>query len=265
MAGPLAENATPEEKTAHDKLLKRLQRLTTPAEVAKALREQDKLISSGQFKKPLGANATPEQIAAWRAENGIPESADKYDLGLKTEELTPMSVKFVDLMKAKAHAANASPEAVKAIASAIPEFEAAAAAEVETKNNAAKAETIETLRAEWGPDYKSNMDGIMSWVNAQDSSAAEALINARVDGVQILNIPAVTRMLAGYARELGYVGATVVPTGGDLGKSIEDEIAAIEKSMFNADNTKNPAYWNSDKAITRYSQLLEARERRNSK
>lgn len=259
MAGTLADDASDEDKADHAKLLARLKRFNTPADAAKALRQQDKLISSGQLKKPLAANAKPEDIAAWRKENGIPETADKYDLGLKTEELVPMSAKFVSLMTAKAHAANAHPDVVKAIASAIPEFEASMAAEVEALNSTAKSESIETLRGEWGPDYKSNIDGIDSLLNNQDSAAKDAILNARIDGVQLLNIPAVVRMLASHARELGYVGGTVVPSGGDLGASIETELAELKAQMGTPDWEKNT------KGQARFIKLTEAKLRMDSK
>jgi hypothetical protein len=236
-----------------------LKRFNSPAEAAKKIREQEKYIASGAHKKPLAKNATPEQIAAWRAENGIPESPDKYDLGVKPDALTPLGSKFLGLLASKAHAANATPEAVKAIASAIPEFEAAAAAEVEQTNATAKAEAIEELRAEWGPDYKSNMDGMLSMLNSFDSRASEALINARVDGVQILNIPAVARALAAHARELGYVGATVVQSGGDLGATISEEIDNLKKQMGTPEWEKNT------KGQKRYMELVESQNRMNAR
>ncbi len=259
MAGELAADASDDDKVEHEKRLATLKRFNSPADAAKKIREQEKYIASGAHKKPLAKNATPEQVAAWRTENGIPDAPDKYDHGLKTEDLAPMSVKFLDLMTAKAHAANASPEAVKAIASALPEFQAAAAAEVEAMNATAKAEAIETLRAEWGPDYKPNMDGISSFLNSQDSAAKEALLNARVDGVQLLNIPAFTRMLAGHVRELGFVGATVVPSGGDLGATIGDEIDNLKKQMGTPEWEKNT------KGQARYMQLVESQNRMNSR
>lgn len=255
MAGTLAETASEEDKAEHGKLLKRLQRFNTPADAAKALREQDKLISSGQLKRALPKDAKPEQVAEWRKENGIPEAADKYEHGLKLDELAPLSAKAVEMMTARAHAANASPEVVKAMVSAIPEIQALAAEQVESANAAAKAETIEELRSEWGPDYKSNMDGINSFLNNQDSAAKEAIINARIDGVQLLNIPAVTRMLGGLSRELGFVGATVVPSGGDLGRGIEDEIADLKKQMGTPEWEKNT------KGQARFVQLTEAKMR----
>jgi hypothetical protein len=255
MAGELAADASDEDKVEHEKRLATLKRFNSPTEAAKKIREQEKYIASGAHKKPLAKNATPEQIAAWRTENGIPDAPDKYDLGLKTEDLAPMSTKFIALMTAKAHAAHASPETVKAIASAIPEFEAAAAAEVEAANTTAKAETIELLRGEWGPDYKANMDGINSFLNSQDSAAKDAILNARIDGVQLLNIPAVTRMLAAHARELGYVGATVVPSGGDLGATIAEEIDNLKKQMGTPEWEKNA------KGQARYMQLVESQKR----
>jgi hypothetical protein len=258
MAGPLAADASEEEKTEHAKRLETLKRFNTPADAARKIREQEKFIHAGQHKKPLAKNATPEQIAAWRTENGIPDAPDKYDHGLKLDELAPMSAKFITVMTAKAHAANASSEAVKAIASAIPEFEQAMAAEVEARNSTAKSEGIETLRAEWGAEYKPNVDGVMSWINSLDSAVSEALINSRdADGVQLLNNPNVMRAFARHSRELGYVGATVVPSGGDLSKGIDDELDSLKKEM----GKDIEAWRKNSKGQARYMELMESKQR----
>lgn len=45
-----------------------------------------------------------------------------------------------------------------------------------------------------------------------------------------------------------------------VGPSVGDQIAAVESTMFNADGTKNAAYWNSGEATQRYSELLAARD-----
>src|SRR5437899_6272156 len=62
------------------KLLARLQRYGSVKDVANALVAAQNRISSGELKSALKANATPEEAAAWRLENGIPETPDKYDL-----------------------------------------------------------------------------------------------------------------------------------------------------------------------------------------
>jgi hypothetical protein len=263
MAGALPDGATPEQVAEHEKLVKRLQRLNTPADVAKAMREQDKLISSGALKKALPKNATPEQVADWRKSNGIPEAPEKYDLGIAPNvALTDLDTEMLSDWAKKAHAANAAPDVVKAGAAAYLEMRDRVSQQIEERNKAAKDETTEALRTEWGVDYRSNVDGVNSLLRASDSKAVADLLAATTeDGVQLLNNPDVMRWLAGHARVLGYVGATVVPAGGDLGKSIDDEIAAIEAGMFDSNGAKSAAYWNNQKAQARYSELLTARER----
>ena len=264
MAGVLPDDATEDQKADHSKLLRRLQRFNTPADAAKALREQDKLISSGQLKRALPKDANPAQIAEWRKENGIPESADKYDLGVPSDiELSEFDNKMLSGFAARAHAANMTPEQAKAATAAFFETREAIAKSVQEADAKALAETTEALRAEWGADFRSNFDGINSWLVNQDAQAVAALKEARLpNGVSLLNSVDVRRMLAAHARELGYVGATVVPDGGDLGNSIDDEIASIEKSMFNDDGTKSKSYWGNEKAQARYVELLETKKRR---
>lgn len=265
MAGTLAENASDDEKAEHGKLMARLKRFNSPADAAKALREQDKLISSGQLKRALPKNATPEQITEWRKENGIPESADKYDLGVPADAgLNDLDQQMLKDWATEAHAANASPEMVKAGTRAYLNMRTKVAQQMEAANAEAKKKVEDELRAEWGQDYRTNVDGVSSLLANANSEAVRDLLMARTpDGVQLFNNAEVMRFLAGHARELGYVGATVVPAGGDIGKGIDDEIKTIEDSMFNKDGTRNQAYWGSEKQQKRYSDLLEARKRRN--
>jgi hypothetical protein len=264
MAGDLPETATADEKAEHAKLLTRLKRLNSPGDVAKAIREQDKLISSGTLKRALPKDAKPEDVAKWREENGIPAAPDKYDLGVpKDIELNELDNKMLAGFATRAHASNMTPDQVKAVTASFFETRLAVAEQMQAANETAKEATSEQLREEWGPDYKSNVDGVTSWLKSQESAVFDAFVNARTaDGVQLLNHPEVMRALAKHSRELGYVGATVVPAGGDLGKTIDDEIASIEKTMFDEHGQKSKAYWNSDKAQARYSELLEAKARR---
>lgn len=263
MAGILPETASQEEKNEHEKLLTRLKRFNTPADAAKALREHDKLLSSGQLKKGLPKNATEAQIAEWRKDNGVPETPDKYDLGLpKDADLNDNDVNMLAEWAAQAHAANATPEMVKAGAGAYLKMRQAVVAQMQEANSAAKKATEDELRAEWGQDYRTNVDGLGSLLTHMGSEAMAALVGARTeDGVQLLNNPAVSRALAGHARTLGFVGATVVPAGGDIGKGIDDELASLPKAYLE-NGEKNPAYWGSDRVQARKAELLEAKGRR---
>jgi len=262
MAGTLAETATPEEKAEHDKLVATLKRFNTPADAAKKMREQEKFISSGQIKRPLAKNATADQIKAWRTENGIPEDPSKYELGVAPEVLDDNTKPVVEAFVKDLHGANASPEVVKASVAALIK-QRDAVREAMTQHDAeTKTKSEDELRAEWGNDYRTNIAGIESLLGQADSEVKETILTARgADGVSIANNPKVLKWLAGHARELGYVGATVVPSGGDLGKGVDDEIKAIEDSMFNKDGTKSSAYWASEKQQSRYSALLESKNR----
>ena len=66
----------------YDKKLKKLGRYASPQAALDALFNAQARISSGELKAPLKEDATPEEKAAWRAENNIPETPDKYELKL---------------------------------------------------------------------------------------------------------------------------------------------------------------------------------------
>lgn len=267
MAGTLPDTASEDEKAEHTKQLARLKRFNSPADVAKAIREQDKLISSGQLKKPLPKNANEAQIKEWRAENGIPESPDKYDLTMPDGLVFGDDDKpVIDTLVKGLHGVNANNEVVKGALKTYADIKASQIEAVQQRNVDAKKALEDELRAEWGEDYRPNVDAVGSMLSNAGNDVANALFTARdANGVSLLHNPALSRWLAGHARELGFVAGTVVPAGGDLGATIDDEISKIEKSMFDENGRKSDAYWKSDKVQKRYSELLETKKRREEK
>lgn len=259
MAGALPETATDEDKAEHDKLLKRLRRFNTPADAARALREQDKLISSGALKKALPKNPTAEQLADWRKDHGIPEKADGYDLGLaKDVELNDLDREMLADWAAQAHAVNATPEAVQAGAKAYVAMRAKVAEQIQQRNNEARDESMRVLAQEWGADYKANVAGVNSMLAAAESSAVQSLLDLRTsDGVQAMNNPAIMGWLSEMARTLGYTGHTLTPAGADLGKSITDELEGMKKRM----RTEPDEWYRDKKAQERFQQLVESQRR----
>lgn len=257
MAGAVAETATAEEKEAHGKLLKKLARYNSPADVAKALRAAEVRISSGELKPTLPKNATEDQVKAWRVENGIPETPDKYDLGLPKEEaLNDLDNEMLKDWADRAHKANASPEVVKAGAASYMAMRAKVRDQMLTKDAAQAKETQTELREEWGRDYDDNIDGANSYLKSHDSEVVRNLMDARTaDGIRLGNMPGVVAMFAKIARAEGYVGATVVPTGGDLGKTIDAELDELRKQMGTDEWAKN------DKGQKRFMELTEAKKR----
>lgn len=260
--GTLPDDATPEQKEEHDKLTKLVKRFNTLPDAVKALREAQRKISSGELKAPLAKNATPEQVAEWRKENGIPEKPEDYKIELpKGVVLGDADKPIVDGFVKAMHEKNTPPDVVNAAVAWYVQSQEERLQAMAESDKQYRAAMEDTLREEWGTDFRANKDGVEAMVGQWPEDVRKALLTARTGEGFLIEHPGVMRALADQARQLGFVGATVVPKGGDLGASVDQEIAAIEKSMFNEDGTKNSAYWKSDKAQARYAQLLETRGR----
>ena len=154
------------------KELKRLERFTTPADVYKTNREIEAQISRGEYKRPLPPNATPEQIKTWRADNGIPESADKYQIELKDglligEQDKPYVSKFLDNLIA----ANGTNEQASAALNAYYDIVQEVAAQNLVKYEQARDTTVEALQKEWGGEYNRNLNLIQGLVNTMPEAA----------------------------------------------------------------------------------------------
>jgi len=238
------------------KTLERMSRYASPADVAKALIAAQNKISSGELKPVLTKDAKPEEITAYRKAHGIPEAPDKYDLGkdIPLDPKNPLSAAF---LKA-AHESNQTPEQVKASLLAYNAFQ--------TQTNDLRAEndkkqqtlTEEALRAEWGGEYRRNINlihGLLDFAGSQDLK--DKLLSARLaDGTRFGDSPDVMKMLAGLALIQNPTGVVVPGGDGNQAETIDSEIAKIEKVM----RENRPAYTKDEKMQARYRDLLGARE-----
>jgi hypothetical protein len=243
-----------------EKLAKRLERFTSPLDVSKGWRAFEQRLSTGELKSALPKDAKPEEVSRWRSENGIPEKPEDYKMpeGLVVGDAEkPLIDQFVKDM----HGKHASSEMVQtAVASyyKIVEQQAAAIAENDVKH---RDEMQDTLRSEWGGEYRGNVNAINAMLETAPGGIKDKILSARTaDGRAIMNDPDVLRWFAGTARELN-PAATVVPAGGDQLGAINDEIGKIEKLMGN----RQSEYWKgptADKMQARYRELITARDRK---
>ena len=247
-----------------EKTAKLLERYTTPNDVAKALREVNLRISKGELKASLKKDASPEDVKAWREEQGIPDTPDKYDLTMPDGLVIGDSDKpYVDAYVNALHAENASPAMVKAGIAAYMTARQEQAAQFAIRDG----EHTEALEAElvkaWGhSDYKRNIASVKAMLSQADSTVSETVLNARgPDGRAIANNPGVLKWLTDQARQLGYVGGTVVPSGGSNADTIDSELSKIKAMQYTEAGARNPAYWKDDKVQKRYLELLSAKER----
>lgn len=241
------------------KELARLQRMGSPADVWKAYRALEAKISSGQLKSGLKPDATPEEVAQWRKDNGLPETPEDYRPNLPNGMVPgEADMPLIGGFQKTAHELGLTPEQFnKTLSWYFAEADAAKAQQYEA-DTSFRSQAEDALRAEWGPAYRSEVRGIANFMEANaPAGMADLLFNSRSsDGKLLGDHPEVLRWLSSMVRTVNPL-ATLVPAGsGDIMKAGEARISEIEQMM----RTDPGAYWKNQDIQNEYGKLLEARE-----
>lgn len=241
-----------------EKALEQLGRYADPTAVWTKARALEQKLSSGEYKQttPFPDKGSDEEKASWRANNQIPDSFDKYDIGREIKGETDEDIKaeqaVIDRFLEFAHSKNMPGDHVKNMVDFFysrrdEDADAAAEASLAVRN-----ETEENLRAEWGTDYRGHLNRVNNLIETAPADIKEGLLDAMMlNGTTLRDSPEAMKFLLGLAIMQNPV-TTVVPQGGDQLSSIQDEIDEIKGKM----NTKE--YRNSPKMKQRYRDLLEA-------
>lgn len=243
-----------------EKLLKELQRFTAPEMLVKSWKETRTKLSSGQYKTKLPDNATDEQKAAWRAENGIPSSVDEYSLDLGEgmvlgEDDMPIAKNFLE----HAHKTDMPQQYVTEMLKWYYQFNDGLQQQVYQRDQEFKTNALVELKQQWGPEFQGNLNAIKTLVGDE---IGEMLFSARSDdGTLLGDDPRLLKFLAQTAREM-YPASTVVSAGGGNNiQTIEAELASLRQQI--GDSTSD--YWQNPGKQERFMKLLEARDKINSR
>jgi hypothetical protein len=251
---------------------KTLDRFDSPAALARAYKELTTRLSSGDLKstKPPPDDATPEQVAAWRAEQGLPLNATAYVEGLQFGDGT------VPGEAEQAMLASFAEEAVKGRWTAGQYNQAVGwyfamqdrlAAERDHADAAFKHEASTDLMREWGHDYAANRNAVAQFFDRSfPADFRDAMLTARLpDGRILANHPAFNRAILEVAKSLNPSG-TVLPNASGTGVSgVESRIAEIEGRYMRAPHGSDlwKSYWTGDSGASmqqEYRGLLATRE-----
>lgn len=240
------------------KFRKQLERYASPEALAKSHRELQAKLSSGEFRSAkLSENPTDEELTQWRKDNNIPEKAADYLADLPSGIVLGDDDKdrvnsFLEAM----HGKNVSKEHVQA---AIEWNQQMVEQEMQSRydrNVDAQQKTEDTLRQEWGPEYRRNINLINGMLDGLPKEAKELFTSAQTaDGISIFNNSEIAKWLVDTARAVNPV-ATVVP-GASNPKAITDEIATLEKRM----KDDYQGWFKDEAAQTRLRELYTAQER----
>lgn len=238
-----------------EKRLNVISRFASPEAAFDALLAAQQKIRSGEYKQPLPKDATPEQVAQWRADNGIPEAPDKYDLTFDTGLVIGEADKpVIDAYLKAAHTANMTPAQVKESVKWFYEEQARQAEAVHNATKEAKKATEDALRAEWGQDYRgtrNSIEALLDLKGPMDAQLREKVLGA-VD-----TSPEFARFMAALALEINPATTLVPNASGSIVDALEGEIAQIEKMM----REDRQAYNKNEKVQARYRDLITARDK----
>lgn len=248
------------------KTLAMLERLTSPGDLVKKVLEQEKIISQGAHKAGLPKDATPEQVTQYRKDNGIPETADKYDLTFADGLVIGEADKpIVDSLLATMHGKNLPNDVVKDLVGAYFAQEKAFLAQRDADISTNKTTQEDSLRQEWGQEYTPNIKTIGNLTKTFSQETRNALAGALdSEGYPLLNNKSFLKDLATVARTINPVDVVVSGNGGDQMGSVTDEIGEIEKQIrdSNSDYWKGPKIdGRNTKMQARYLQLIDWKDR----
>lgn len=249
--------------TTDEEDLKTLGRFKSEAGVWRAFKEQRKLIGETRPLPPKPpADSPPEVIAEWRKLAGLPETPDGYFpegklpdgrlIGEGDKEL------FTDYA-AYALENGWKQEDVAKQAAWFFDSQERLVSKIREQDQKDNIEGQVALRAaeEWGPDFDKNLSALGRLKEEIGEETFDLITGARLGNGKLLgNDVAAVKVLAKLATEL-YPQHTWMPAAGSGARTIDDEIAGIEKVM----RENNNAYWKDEKMRARYGELLNLREK----
>lgn len=218
------------------KAAKTIERFQSPSDLFKSYQEATAKISKGIKgpDKPEGDAATPEALAAWRKEVGIPGTPTEYAIpdavkSLVTDEDKPVIAAFTEEM----HKRDWNQKQVADGLEWFYDYQATVeGARIEADKQASTA-TQDALREEWGKEFKTN--------SVYAKRMAEAIMpdldwhNARLpDGRLLGNVPEFVKSLARTGID---TFGDVAFAGTEAASKTTDEITRLREKMKTDDFT----------------------------
>lgn len=247
--------------------LKRLARFPDEASLYKSYRALEQRLSSGELKKPLADNASPEDIAAWRRDNGLPESQDGYLDALALPNGVVIGEADKPVVREFAAAAldgHVAPEQFNRMVAKYYEIQDAQRIAREDADATFKQSAESELRTEWqGAAFRQNLNGIQNLMAGwPDGLAVRVLAGRSPDGRKLGDDPAFVRQLASLARELNPPVSLVPGGASDPSKGLNDRLSEIKSWMSAARGTPaHGRYWSDEKVQAEYRDLIDSQGR----
>lgn len=241
-----------------DALMKQASRYGSVKDALKAGFAAQQKLREGAHKSAEAPadDASDEEKAAYREANGVPKTAADYNLDLDDGMVVGAEDRpYVDKMLEGFHARNMSDADAKGVLNDYFAMREAQVAEQIEFDNSVRGETVETLRQEYGPEYKANFNKSLNFMQSQfGDDFANEIMSARVEGGARLGdtVDFNSKILELANRVNPH--ATVVPNSSNPSKAIGDELMALKADIG------TPEWYASPEKQARYKELLAAQE-----
>ena len=250
------KSGKPLDDASKEKMSKRLARYASPrAMIDAGISAQNKISAGGMIKVP-GEDSTPEEIAQYRKDMGVPDEAKGYDLTLGDGRVIGDDDKdAINSFLEVAHAANYSQEQATGVLNWYYQNQENILAARHDADLTHRAAAEEELRSEWGTEYQANRNLMANFLGSDfEEGVAELITSARLDdGTPLANHPDILRGFVAKARAANPMGALVPGTGTMQHDAMVNEIDALEKKMGESGALKG-------KDQTRYLKLVSLRD-----
>lgn len=246
------------------KRLETAKRYATPSALGQALHDAQGKIRSGKAADDVpmpDATKEPEKAKAWRAERGIPDTAEGYALPeAVTKAITDADKPVLADFTGFAHKKNASPAAVAVAAEWYTDFNARMQVQQATADKQASGACDDVLREELGKDFKPLMNAAGRYANELFGvEGADVLTMARfpntpdvpeaIRGKRIGDVPGVMK---------GFIQAGLDKYGDVtfIGQESADKTKSRLEEIKQIMNTKWDEYAGNPKMQQEYQELL---------
>lgn len=235
--------------------LEKLGRYASPNAAFDGLFAANQKIVSGEYKRAaeFPEKGTDEEKSAWRTAQGIPEAPDKYDLGEVDENLKASVAQ-------RAFESNLPPQVAKTFVDWHTEQLEAEKEALAEADLAANETTEDELRSEWGNEYRTNINKINGLLDTAPEGVRDDILGARLaSGKPLGSDSNALKFLIDLAL-IQNPTTTLVPDGGNMADSIQDEILSLEGMMGNPSSEYRKGT-KSEKLQARYRELISARDK----
>jgi hypothetical protein len=243
-AGRWSETWRDDMAKGNEKARKVLDRYASPEAVAEALMHARDKIASGQTRQPLKADASPEEVAEYRAANDVPATPAEYDTSLPDGLVIGEADKpLIEGFLKHAHDNNLPKNVVKQnLAWYYSEQNRQAEAQYQRDAEGKKAVEAD-LREEFGGEYKRYVKVADEFMLQGGEEFRDALMQARMpDGTLVGANPTAIRWLVNTALSINPL-ATVTPAANSTSlATAQTELAGLIKE---SGDRKGP-YWAKD-------------------